>query len=1098
MASLININGVQFTRREMDVLACLFSIQGTSKIASILSVALRTVVTHSRNIRRKIGCNSREGIIDFLEKSEEISYVREYYVNLVAESFFKKSLQEIAKLNPTDTAASFLICCTNEALRDNLLRRLPPHLSYFDIPITIYDGPSKDLKPSSITLTFLQKRKLPQVKGELWVDVSGAPDYYAAVFNILKRIFSPSQIEEIAMNFWEHVKPSRSMASSSTAFENEPSAMLGIKKEKPLKNFLFSSNGYWVYAFIFILIGSGVGFFKIQRPLSFWHAGDNLSSHGRRQIRSDLIIPSDAFLLSRPEYIKRIGKNIFSQKDIRTIALVGMGGAGKTVLARQYAAQQKTPVVWELNAETLASLQNSFSHLAQALAQTDTDKRRLREIQETTHIAEREMQMLNFVKERLQRLSKWLLIYDNVENISDIQRYFPQDKATWGEGSVIVTTRNETIQNNSHLKEIIPVDVLSPKEKLDLFTRIMSRGSDYLPTSLHLAQTRDFLEHIPSFPLDVSVAAYYLKNMNPSYEGYLENLRKQASPFDDAQKRLLKEAGDYTYTRYQIVTLSLQQILKEHKDFKDLVGFISFLDSQHIPRNLLNSYKDITLVDNFINCLKRYSLIIANTAPSTTAEVSVHRSTQSIIFHFFLEHTSADAIHNFLDEAVRALEKTIQRLLPTEELPALRMLALHCEALLKHHIHLSSVQRGRIKAALASIYTALSEDIPKQRRLLDEALTDLKETPSFYARALSYKGAFLWEIGDFKAAEQTLKESLDMTRSLDQEDDPRTAQSLLILGAIYRETGRDKEALQIVKRISSYFSGDQYEAAAVFGLLGNIYRGMRNYTQAVRAYKKGLDICRHSHPHEGSPQEAALLADLGELYQDYELYEEAQKCHVLSLRLYRQFYPKNSRFVARGLRHLGATYNASGNFSKALECLQNSLQIYVMLLGTENFKTQWVYRELGKSYLGLKHLSKAKEILEKCLVFYETHLREEPYWANSTLPLLGCVYLETGEVEKGERLIQKGIKNLYQAQESQYLYPILEKIAEIYEKKAVISEKAGNFMKATLFKGRAEGYLHQALHFINSQFWHNSRSALRVQNKLKTINCYRLKPVAVD
>ena len=63
------INGINFTPREIAVIACLLHARGTSRIASFLSIAPRTVVTHIRNIMLKLECNSRENIIDFIQTS---------------------------------------------------------------------------------------------------------------------------------------------------------------------------------------------------------------------------------------------------------------------------------------------------------------------------------------------------------------------------------------------------------------------------------------------------------------------------------------------------------------------------------------------------------------------------------------------------------------------------------------------------------------------------------------------------------------------------------------------------------------------------------------------------------------------------------------------------------------------------------------------------------------------------------------------------------------------------------------------------------------------------------------------------------------------
>src|SRR5436190_21266292 len=63
------IKEISFTPREIDIISCLMHMRGPHKISSLLVISPNTVVAHIRNIRLKIGCNSREGIIDFIEKS---------------------------------------------------------------------------------------------------------------------------------------------------------------------------------------------------------------------------------------------------------------------------------------------------------------------------------------------------------------------------------------------------------------------------------------------------------------------------------------------------------------------------------------------------------------------------------------------------------------------------------------------------------------------------------------------------------------------------------------------------------------------------------------------------------------------------------------------------------------------------------------------------------------------------------------------------------------------------------------------------------------------------------------------------------------------
>ena len=65
------IRGISVTRREIDTIACLLSGKGVKSIASLLSMSPRTVETYTRSLMLKFGCNSREGIIRFVEKSDQ-------------------------------------------------------------------------------------------------------------------------------------------------------------------------------------------------------------------------------------------------------------------------------------------------------------------------------------------------------------------------------------------------------------------------------------------------------------------------------------------------------------------------------------------------------------------------------------------------------------------------------------------------------------------------------------------------------------------------------------------------------------------------------------------------------------------------------------------------------------------------------------------------------------------------------------------------------------------------------------------------------------------------------------------------------------------
>ncbi|MGC0372371.1 MAG: hypothetical protein DGJ47_001083, partial [Rickettsiaceae bacterium] len=95
---LYEISGIKFTVREIDILSCLFNKRSEKKIGELLEISHRTVGVHTRNIMIKINANSRDDLIDYLERCRKIDALKEYYFLLVMNAIFDKFLKKIAAI----------------------------------------------------------------------------------------------------------------------------------------------------------------------------------------------------------------------------------------------------------------------------------------------------------------------------------------------------------------------------------------------------------------------------------------------------------------------------------------------------------------------------------------------------------------------------------------------------------------------------------------------------------------------------------------------------------------------------------------------------------------------------------------------------------------------------------------------------------------------------------------------------------------------------------------------------------------------------------------------------------------------------------------
>ena len=677
------INGIKFSAREIDVIACLLQGRPLKTIASLLTISLKTAENHSRNIMQKIGCNSRDGIINHIENSGTFNKFRQHYECLSLEAQFKKSLAHIqSELKSKESNCTILL---GDKIPLFFKETLKKHLEFLGFKLTFNKEPlrylssqlSKKFSSPQVILLFPEEilklkntplyKELRQQKSFIIVEIQEEfthsesnleTTYYLAFLKLLARLSPEIDVE----SYKETLKKKFYSLDFSHATPIYSKENIKLENELP-----YSKLTYYFFISLIALLFLGITGYK------FYDKKPELDE----TIHSELTLPAKNVFLERPDLIKRIHENLKEVQGITTIALVGSGGAGKTILARSYANTYLHSVTWEINAETHVSLLTSFENLALALCTTENEKKIIKNLREIKDVQEREKTLSSFIKRHLKEHPNWLLIFDNVEEFPDIQAYFPHDSHVWGPGKIILTSRDENIQNHTSINHTIYIDELSAIEKEQLFSQIMEINFK----GKQKEQVNSFLIHIPPFPLDISVTAYYLKATNITYEQYLENLNQHNQEFMNLQKDILKNANEYTKTRYEIISMSIQKLIETNKDFSDLLLLISLMDSQNIPRELLDNYKNKATIDKFIYHLKKYSLLL-NTEIANT--FSLHRSTQEIMLHCLKTSLKLGPNNQILEAILSNFERFLSEATEHENYEKMKILISHAESLLKH------------------------------------------------------------------------------------------------------------------------------------------------------------------------------------------------------------------------------------------------------------------------------------------------------------------------------------------------------------------------------------------------------------------------------
>ncbi|KAF2193470.1 HET-domain-containing protein [Zopfia rhizophila CBS 207.26] len=597
----------------------------------------------------------------------------------------------------------------------------------------------------------------------------------------------------------------------------------------------------------------------------------------------------------RKPQLTKLEEMLFQQDQTTKIAIIGLGGVGKTQLALELVYRiryENCSIIW-IPATNRESLEQAYLDAAKQLGISGCE--------------DDKVDVKRLVQNHLSSESagQWLLVFDNADDInmwigkseqgsSCLIDYLPKNK----QGSIIFTTRDKKTAVKLAHQNVVGV----PEMDETVATQLLQKCLVDQNLINNREDTTALLAQLTYLPLAIVQAAAYINENEIALRDYLSLLAEQEEDVIDLLSEEFEDEGRYRNVKNPVATtwlISFEQIRQRDPLAADYLSFMSCIDPKDVPQLLLPPGQSRKKETDAIGMLNAYSFIIKRPADQAA---DIHR----------LVHL---ATRNWLRKEELLAQWTEKVIVRLEE------------------VFPDDDYRNR------SVWRTY---LPHARYALESDLVD-RDWKNRMDLMWRY-GMCLYEDGRWNEAETpiTQVQVMETRKRVFGTEHPDTLTSMANLASTYMHQGRWKEAeeleVQVMETSLRVLGAEHPDTLTSMANLASTYRKQGRWKEAeeleVQVMETSLKVLGAEHP-----DTLTSMANLASTYRNQGRWKEAEELEVQAMETRKRVLGAEHPDTLTSMNNLAFTWKKEGRVAEAIKLINECVQLRTLVLGADHPNT---------------------------------------------------------------------------------------------------------------------------------------------------------------